>query len=638
MAGASDPILARRALALDHVGDGVVVVDREDRVLDWTPSAERMYGFTAAEADGRVLHHLVRARILEGDLAGIMTRMEGGIDRHVVESVHRRADGAELEVEVVATAVRGSDGLEAYVLVIRDVGERRRAARALRESEEWLSRALAASDMDFWDFDARRGAFVIGPRWAARLGIPARFEGGIEAALVHLCLPEEAARVAAESRARLMSGHPWETEHRARAADGTLRWIQVRGQTTERAPDGRPFRFSGTMRDVTEAKALRTVLERTERLAALGTLAAGVAHEVNNPLAYVGANLQFVRDALQPGALPPEALREVRGAVEEAIGGTARVREIVAGLEQFAVPAARTPGPVDVRAELLAAVGMTRNEIAHRARLVVELPEALPAVTAGPAELGQVFVNLLVNAAQAIPDGAADAEVRLAARAEGARVMIEVRDSGVGIPPHLLAQVFDPFFTTKAVGAGTGLGLSVCHGIVNAAGGTIEVESVPSRGSTFRVILPAAATAPAPARAAPDAPPAPPAPPAPSRGRLLIVDDEPLVGRALARLVASSHDVVVVTSGADALARLEAGEPYDLVLCDLMMPGLSGMELEARVAQAVPALVGRLVYMTGGAFTPAARAFLEAGRPFLEKPIDAAALRTLLAERLARAG
>jgi PAS domain S-box-containing protein len=630
MAGPSDPILARRALALDHVGDGVVVVDREDRILDWTPSAQRMYGFTAAEAEGRALHELVQARILGADLAGIMTRMEGGVDRHVVESVHRRGDGAELEVEVVATAVRGADGLEAYVLVIRDVGERRRAARALRDSEERLSRALAASDMDVWDFDARRGTFVVGPRWAARLGIPARIEGGIDAALAHLCLPEDAAHIAAESRARLMAGLTWETEHRARAADGTLRWVQVRGQTTECAPDGRPFRFSGTMRDVTEARALRAVLERTERLAALGTLAAGVAHEVNNPLAYVGANLHFLRDALQPAALPPDALGDLRRAVDEAIGGTVRVREIVAGLKQFAAPAAGTPGPVDVRAELLAAVGMTRNEIAHRARLAVELPEALPAVTAGPAELGQVFVNLLVNAAHAIPDGAIDAEVRLAARAEGARVIVEVGDTGVGIPPELLSQVFDPFFTTKAVGAGTGLGLSVCHGIVNAAGGTIEVESVPGHGSTFRVILPAAATAAAPARV-------PDAPPAPSRGRLLIVDDEPLVGRALARLVASSHEVVVVTSGADALARLVAGERFDLVLCDLMMPGISGMELEARVAQAVPAMVGRLVYMTGGAFTPLARAFLEAGRPFLEKPIDAAALRTLLAERLARA-
>jgi signal transduction histidine kinase len=511
------------------------------------------------------------------------------------------------------------------VLAARDVTHERQMERDLRESEERLARALAAVGADVWEYRVGTGKLV--------LSEPRPPGGGREPSGAHALLrPEDRTRLKELLEEHVGAGaEVVEAELQARLPEGAVRWIRLRGGVSERAPDGRPLRYTGTVRDVTEANELRARLARADRLASLGTLAAGIAHEVNNPVAYVAANLGFVREELgrtEEGAPARSTSEELRQAIDEAISGAARVRDIVAGLKQFSTGAERGPGPVDVRAELEAALGMTRHEVAQRARLVVELPAALPAVVAGPAELGQVFVNLIVNAAHAIPEGRPlENAVEVAARAEAGRVVVEVKDTGVGIPPEVLPRIFDPFFTTKPIGTGTGLGLSICHGIVNSAGGTIEAESAPGHGSTFRVVLPAAAAAPPVA--------AGPAPGAAARARILVVDDEPLVGKALARLLSGQHEVVVTTSAPEALARLAGGERFDLVLCDLMMPEMSGMELEARIASAAPAMVGRMVFMTGGAFTPAARAFLAGGRPHLEKPVEPGALRELVARRIA---
>jgi len=197
--------------------------------------------------------------------------------------------------------------------------------------------------------------------------------------------------------------------------------------------------------------------------------------------------------------------------------------------------------------------------------------------------------------------------------------VLAVRDTGTGIAPEDLPRIFDPFFTTRPGGTGSGLGLAVSHGIVTALGGTIEVESVPGCGSTFRVTLPVAAAAPAPE--------AVPAPAPPRRARVLVIDDEPLVARSLARLLGKAHEVTTLSAAAEVLRRARDGETWDVVLCDLMMPGMSGMDLEAELATARPDLLPRILYLTGGAFTERSRAFLAAGRPHLGKPVDAAELR-----------
>ncbi|HEY7723747.1 MAG TPA: ATP-binding protein, partial [Anaeromyxobacteraceae bacterium] len=241
-------------------------------------------------------------------------------------------------------------------------------------------------------------------------------------------------------------------------------------------------------------------------------------------------------------------------------------------------------------------------------------------------------VNLLLNAAQAIPEGrAGENEVRVTARSANGEIVAEVSDTGCGIPPENFPRIFDPFFTTKPAGLGTGLGLSITHGIVSGLGGSIEVESASGRGTTFRVRLPVhgqPAQVPAPAGAPPAA--------AARRARVLVVDDELLVGRAVARVLGGEHEVQAVTSPAEALRRAARGESWDIVLCDLMMPEMDGAEFGARLAEVAPALAGRIVYMTGGAFTDQIREFLEHDRhPHVEKPIDPALLRSLVAARVA---
>jgi CheY-like chemotaxis protein/anti-sigma regulatory factor (Ser/Thr protein kinase) len=271
---------------------------------------------------------------------------------------------------------------------------------------------------------------------------------------------------------------------------------------------------------------------------------------------------------------------------------------------------------------------MTNNEIRHRARVVLRVDEGLPGVEAEATRLGQVFVNLLLNAAQAIGEGLVDHnEIRVHASAVegGRRVRIEVADTGAGIPAGIIGRIFDPFFTTKAPGAGMGLGLAISHQIVHSIGGEIRVESQPGSGSTFTVLLPGAT------RAARAATPTPPPPPRFSR-RILLVDDEAAVGRSLQMLLAPETEVVPVIRATEALDLLARGERFDAIVCDLMMPQSSGMQLYEQVGQLAPEYLGRMIFMTGGAFTEQAREFLASlDRPHLEKPFSEHELREALA-------
>ena len=383
------------------------------------------------------------------------------------------------------------------------------------------------------------------------------------------------------------------------------------------------------------------------RMASVGTLAAGVAHEINNPLAYVMTNLDMVavrrlpplgvrlRDLGGEAAQIGDELGRVIAMIDVAREGTERMRDIVRDLRTFTRGAGEEKrGPVDVRRVMDASINLAWNEIRHRARLVKEYGD-VPPVLATEARLGQVFLNMLVNAAQALEVGDAAENVirvRTAIEPDG-QVAVQVSDTGPGIPPEILDRIFDPFFTTKPVGLGTGLGLWICQGIVTSLGGQITAESRPGEGATFRVVLPSAVSVDRPST--PEPPPAAPAPDA-RRLALLVVDDESAIGRTLAIALADEFEVTTATSGRAALAVL-AGEPrFDVVLCDLMMPDVSGMDVHERIARERPELAKRFVFVTGGAFTERARKFVdEVGLPVIEKPFDLAKLPALLRERAA---
>jgi two-component system NtrC family sensor kinase len=244
-----------------------------------------------------------------------------------------------------------------------------------------------------------------------------------------------------------------------------------------------------------QLQAMQAQLMFADRLAAMGRLAAGVGHEINNPLAYVISNLNYVHTELKsPQRAPSEESRqEMLIAIAEAKEGAERVRLIVQDLKTLSRPDDASIGTSDLSAVVRSAANIASHEIRRRARLVEEC-QGMPLVRGNPARLGQVFLNLLINAAHAIPEGQVeDNEIRVVARLESPeRILVEVRDTGCGIPPEYLERIFDPFFTTKPSGQGTGLGLSLCHNIITAMGGTITVESKVAQGTTFRVLLPAA--------------------------------------------------------------------------------------------------------------------------------------------------
>jgi len=284
--------------------------------------------------------------------------------------------------------------------------------------------------------------------------------------------------------------------------------------------------------------------------------------------------------------------------------------------------------PVDLCRIAESTANLAANEIRHRARLVRELGP-VPPVLGSDSRLGEVVLNLLVNAAQAIPEGhLAEHEVRIVTRTDRAGcAVLEVRDTGCGIPAPNITKIFDPFFTTKPIGSGTGLGLAICHSIVESLGGELTVESELGKGSVFRMVLPPTAERVEPQRSER-------IPIVARRGRVLVIDDEPMVVAFTGRCL-REHDVTGVTSASDALTRISAGEQYDVILCDLMMPNITGIDFFERVGAQRPDLAGRIVFMTGGTFTPRAQRFLDAvANPCIEKPFAPPALRALVRERV----
>ena len=413
-------------------------------------------------------------------------------------------------------------------------------------------------------------------------------------------------------------------------------WLHVSSRTL-RHPDGSLVGAVFVFHDVTKEKAGQEQLMISDRMASVGMLAAGVAHEINNPLGAALLNLESTHEIL---LRPPEMRdeKELNIAMRDARSAVGRVREIVRDLKLFSRHEDGETDRADVKEALESSLRMAFNEIRHRAG-VVKAYSDVPIVNGSESRLGQVFLNLLVNAAQAIPEGNIDANtIRVATHTNAAGcAVIEIVDSGAGIKPEDVPNLFTPFFTTKPPGIGTGLGLPICQRIIAQMGGDIQVESEPGKGSTFRVILPAAAKAQAEHRSM-RVSAAPTAPPAHRRGRVLVVDDEEMLAAAIRRVLNKQHDVVTTTRAEDALEKLRAGSVFDVIFSDLMMPQITGMELFERIAKEFPEHAPRVVFLTGGAFTQAARDFLaKVPNPTLEKPIDRQSLLALVHERVKEA-
>jgi PAS domain S-box-containing protein len=514
--------------------DAMVVMDAGGQVRFWNRAAERIFGWREDEVLGQDLHTLLAG---PKELATFRSRprdwMQHGRSAlfgvtHRLPARHR--DGRPLVVELSLSAY--PDGSSWLALgIVRDVTGRVADEARLRDAEARWKFALEGADDAVWDLDVTTRECVLSSNYTAMLGYSeGEFDRSVAGILTHVH-PDDLDRVQAQMFAHLEGREPsYRCDFRMRTRDGEYRWIHSRGKVIARDAEGLPLRVVGTHRDITDQRlaeaALKAQLEETrrlnaelaaaqvqlvqaEKLSSIGQLAAGVAHEMNTPLAFVSSNfgtletyvgqLLQVLDAALAAAPQDESVRAAAAAVDlpalrddlpalfdESRDGLKRVQRIVRDLKDFSRVGEHDWAYCDIHAGIDSTLNILRNEVKHKA--VVERDfGSLPELWCAPSQINQVLMNLIANAVHAVDQ---DGHITLRTRLDEAQVRIEVIDDGKGIAPEHLKHLFEPFFTTKPVGVGTGLGLSIAADIVRKHGGRLEVDSTPGAGSTFRILLP----------------------------------------------------------------------------------------------------------------------------------------------------
>lgn len=635
----------RLAMILETSGDALLAWSREGKIMDANAAAARLTGRTQAELMGLPLAELVE------DLADVTAASEGG--RSVRTRLRGTGRAAGLPVAITVTSVEHDPVVAAHMLV-RDISH---FVAAEREAAEYLARLRVLEQQHRTLLDnAPLVIFRLDPESGELLYINRRAEHLLGIAQSFACAHPDCLRAAHADEADRKSfdealqaarrGTPlpaYEARLTRRDVPGAPGAPNVHGPQgvltasvqiyalTERE---RVVGIEGILADISAEHAARLQLVQTDRLTTLGRLAASVAHEINNPAAFLMLGLEHLARSLDDpegddGVASEEGRREAGRLVQQLSDSLQRIAEIVRDLRLFSGPIRQGLGsvpPADVNRAVQSALTLTRNQLVDRARLMVDL-EPVPPARIEQGRLAQVIVNLLVNAAQAIPaEDGREHRINVITRSRGAEIEIEVTDTGSGIAEEDRTRIWTPFFTTKEAGAGTGLGLSISRDIIERAGGRIEVmspvfEQAPAgcRGSRFtvRLAVERAASAPVPSPVKGRVP----AVDAPARRkRVLVVEDEVQLAGALAQQLNAHHDVRVTNTGARALELL-ATETFDVVLSDVRMPELSGDALYVQVCERYPRYRNSFIFMTGiGVGTDLGRLQELYRRPILEKP------------------
>lgn len=612
--------------ALRHTSVMITLCSLRGDVLMQNPAAAEAFGDLSVESDVDAM----RRRFVSEKDADLVERALREVGEFRGElPVRTRAGDVWHALHLLSTSDPAT-GKPAILVNETNIDDRKRSELALADASEKLEQRVVARTLEL----AEQRAFVEGildtsPCFmfvADARGVVVRGNRALRNWLGHDPVLDECPAwkllgdcTSDEYWGWIRSAPPSELEVESRGGSGDRSVVYWTLQAVE-VDDNRFLVCAGL--DITERREMQMRAQTNDRMAALGTLASGVAHEINNPLAYVLTNVELAQSRARSGDV--EAVQEH---LEAAAGACVRAAKIVADLKGFSRP----PGPT-TSVNLLAVIDSARRMMSH---LLVEKQMFTCSVAddiwvrGDETKLCQVVLNLLVNAAEACEGGGAEASVEVSVERDGGDVTVVVDDTGAGMSEAVRARIFDPFFTTKGRRQGTGLGLAISHRIVNQLGGAIEVESRQGHGSTFRVRLPGS-----------DAPHPFEAPHAPSRAaaraRVLIVDDEPGLAEAFA-LSLSKHDTTTASSGVEALACIDAAE-FDVVVCDMSMPEMDGPSLHAALRTKDPELASRMLFVTGGAFTPQAHAFLrEMSGRVLYKPVATEALRGSIGELLASA-
>ncbi len=561
-------------------------------------------------------------------------------------------------LETLATLV-GS-----FIVRAQEEDRRNRAEEALRESESTLRQVIDTSTNCIYVKD-REGRYLLVNRRMADMHhtTPEALVGSTDLHLAEKWLTTDAEIEeyrAAELEVIDKKQMKFVPEEEFTFRDGTRRWFQ-----TTKSPitlkNNQDCLMSVAV-DITDYKRLQAQIAQSDRLASMGMLAAGVAHEINNPLAYVLFNLESLTDHLPKlidamtqykasleehlgkeklsqvvgvaGELfSPAMLAGVQEKFKDALGGTRRIRDTTRGLGTFSRVEKDRLVPVDLMHVIEVAVSMVFNEIKYRARLVKDYG-VVPTVMASEGRLSQVFLNLLINAAHAIDEGDVENnEIRIRTWTDDGEICVEVRDTGKGIEPEHIERLFEPFFTTKEAGVGSGLGLAISKSIVEGYGGRIEVRSEPGVGSSFVVCLPVGQKK----RLAQEVETGEKDVETEVRGRILVIDDEREIRTAIRRML-ENYEVIEAGSGKEARQVLESDRAFDLILCDIMMPEVSGVDLHEWLVETYPSSAKQVVFITGGAFTPRTREYLSrVGNLLIEKPFETADFKKIVSELIVAA-
>ena len=609
----------RYRMFVDHASDALFLHDHLGRVLDVNRQACDSLGYTRDELIGQ-MPYMFDPVITEGVMEQLLTHLDEGTTE-TIESLHKRKDGTLIPVEIrIRPFTLGHERVA--LSLARDMTERKTAELALRRSEATLQRAQRIAHIGSWTIEVSTNRFQPSDEMRRMCGLEG--DGPWQTSdLFRLLHPDDRERGLQVWRAAI-GGEAAEFEHRL-IVGNEVRWAYS-ASTTERDDNGRPVVVAGITQDITARRRLEEQFQQAQKMEAVGKLAGGVAHDFNNMLTVINGYTDLLLSELELYDPRREKLTQVREAGERAAGLT---RQLLAfSRKQILAPRLVNLNDIVRRAEV-----MLRRLIGEDVTVATDLAPDLAQLKADPSQLEQVLLNLAVNARDAMPHGGhltvATRTITVDRRTpgngetlDGRYVELSVADTGVGMPPDVCDRVFEPFFTTKPTGTGTGLGLSTVYGIVKQSGGHISVESAVERGSTFRILLPAA---PDDATVVVQAVPADGS----HRGSetVLVVEDEEAV-RRVARISLEMHGYrVIEAAGGDEARRWAANYagPIHLVLTDVVMAEMSGRDVADLLRALRPNI--KILFMSGYTDDAVVRhGVLEATDDFLQKPFTPVSL------------
>jgi PAS domain S-box-containing protein len=612
----------------------IILLDPAGRPTSWNPGIRRVLGYEKAEflqtAAADVYPEDARERgAPEADLAEAARLGRFTIERWLV-----RKDGSRFWGSVATTAVRGPEGgLLGFARRLRDATERKETEEALGRNREALEAALEAAGLGTWEYDHATGADSMDRRARVLFGL-GEDEVLTTARWLAAIHPDDRERTLERWQRAIRECAPYSAEYRVVWPDGSVHWLTSVGRCLADPASGSPLQFTGVVLDLTERRRTEEHLQESLRLEAVGRLAGGIAHDLNNMLAAI---LGFAD--LLVGSFEPD---DPRGSDVEQISLAAnRSARLTRQLLAFARREIIQPHPLDINTVIRHAQALLPPVLGENVELELRLAPSPGVVNADARQIEQIVMNLVLNARDAMPQGGRvtieTGAVDVAAGAEapsGRFTMLSVTDTGHGMEAAVLQRIWEPFFTTKPVGHGTGLGLSSVYGAARQSGGFVWADSEPGRGTTVQVYWPEIL-------AAPEIPPEPerPLPLAGGSETVLVVEDEELVRALAVRALRSfGYTCHQVRDAGEGLRLLEELAPQvDLVVTDVVLPDMSGGEFGDRLAREHPGIP--VVYMS--AYTGEdviRRGMLAEGRPFLQKPFTPHQLARTVREALDGAG